>query len=80
MKSLLQVGDVKHSLGFGLVQVDLDLGASCLQVQEELDLSGANLNLLDISPVVLFNLFWRFEHISGNFKEENSICVDCEED
>ena len=79
MKSLLQVGDVKHLLTFGLVQVNLDLGASCLQIQEELDLGGANLNLLDSFLVVLFNLRWWFEKISGNFIKENSICVDCEE-
>ena len=48
-------------------------------MQKKLNLGAASLNLLDISPIVLFNLLWWFEHIAGNFKEENSVCVDCEE-
>ena len=78
---------IKHMACLRLVEVDLHSvvsrrrrrNASDIRLEDELDLGGAHLDLLDVPPVVLLNLLWRLEDIAGDLKEEDSIGVDRKE-
>ena len=76
---------VKHMACLGLVEVDLHSvvsrrrNASNVGLEDELDLGGTHLDLLDVPPVVLLDLLRRLEHVARDLEEENSICVDRKE-
>ena len=72
VKSLLQQGNGIKLLVSGKL-VDLEIGFSCLQVQDKLYYFAVNLISL------LINLSTPFgAHSLGHFKRENSICMDCQ--
>ena len=79
--------DVEHMTRLPLVQVDLHpavvghtaSSAEVMRAEDELDLGRADLDLLDVPPVVLFNLLRRLEHVARDLEEENSIRVDRKE-
>ena len=76
---------VEHMTRLPLVQVDLhpavvgDPSTEVMRAEDELDLGRADLDLLDVPPVVLLDLLRRLEHVARDLEEENSICVDRKE-
>ena len=80
---------VEHMTRLPLVQVDLHPAAVVghtasstevmMRAEDELDLGRADLDLLDVPPVVLLDLLRRLEHVARDLEEENSICVDRKE-
>ena len=78
---------VEHMTRLPLVQVDLHpaaavghtASAEVVRAEDELDLGRADLDLLDVPPVVLLDLLRRLEHVARDLEEENPICVDREE-
>ena len=78
---------VEHMTRLPLVQVDLHLAVvghtasstEVMRAEDELDLGRADLDLLDVPPVVLLDLLRRLEHVARDLEEENSICVDRKE-
>ena len=79
---------VEHMTRLPLVQVDPHPAAvgghtasstEVMRAEDELDLGRADLDLLDVPPVVLLDLLRRLEHVARDLEEENSICVDRKE-